>query len=252
MKVVIIGSGNVASVLGRLVKNAGHDILQVLSRNTDHAAFLAKELGSTFAVTKEGINMNADLYLVAVTDAALHDVEHYCHLGGRLVVHTAGAVSIDVLKNASSSYGILYPLQSLRKENTEPGRDIPLLIDGNTPAVISAIETFALTLSSTVVKAKDEERLKLHVAAVFVNNFTNHLYMLAEDYCNKERINFKLLLPLIMETASRLRHHSPASMQTGPAARKDITTLDKHLRELSAYPKLKNIYLKMSDSIMNY
>jgi hypothetical protein len=94
--------------------------------------------------------------------------------------------------------------------------------------------------------------LKLHVAAVFVSNFTNHLYMLAADYCNKEGLDFEMLHPLIVETASRLRNHPPAEMQTGPAIRKDITTLDKHLRELSAYPKLKNIYLKMSDSIMNY
>ena len=252
MKIVIIGSGNVASVLGRLVKRAGHEILQVLGRNAEHASLLAKELETTFSINKAEINMDADLYLAAVTDAALNEVEHYCQLGERLVVHTAGAVPIDVLKNASSNYGVLYPLQSLRKESKDVQTDIPLLIDGNTPAAIDAIEKFALTISSTVVVVSDDQRLKLHVAAVFVNNFTNHLYMLAADYCNKEGLDFKMLLPLIVETASRLRDHLPGDMQTGPAIRKDITTLDKHLRELSAYPKLKNIYLKMSDSIMNY
>ena len=114
------------------------------------------------------------------------------------------------------------------------------------------IENFALTLSSKVSYANDEQRLKLHVAAVIVNNFTNHLYTLAADYCADEGLDFKMLQPLIEETALRLRDHRPADVQTGPAARKDMATLDKHLSILSQHPVLKKIYLRMSDSIMNH
>jgi predicted short-subunit dehydrogenase-like oxidoreductase (DUF2520 family) len=115
---------------------------------------------------------------------------------------------------------------------------------------MTLVEDFAQTISGTVAKAGDVERLKLHVAAVVVSNFTNHLYALAEDFCKKENIDFKLLAPLIKETAQRVEAHSPASVQTGPALRNDVFTLDKHLRLLSNHPKLKYIYLKLTDSIM--
>jgi hypothetical protein len=91
----------------------------------------------------------------------------------------------------------------------------------------------------------------LHVAGVVVNNFTNHLYAVAEDFCGKENIDFKLLFPLIQETAQRLNHFSAKDVQTGPALRNDVFTLDKHLRILSAHPKLKYLYLKLTNSIMN-
>lgn len=252
MKVVIIGSGNVASVLGRLIKKAGHDVLQVLSRSDENSGSLAAELGAESANNKEEISREGDFYLVAVTDSALNDIDQSCNFGSKLVVHTAGAVPMDVLKKSAVNYGVMYPLQSLRKEHPVLQGDIPLLIDGNSPGVFSAIEQFALSISSNVTPTTDAQRLKLHIAAVFVNNFTNHLYMLASDYCNKEGLDFKMLLPLITETVLRLKDQMPADVQTGPAARKDITTLDKHLRELSVYPALRNIYLKMSDSIMNY
>ncbi len=251
MKVVIIGSGNVATVLGRLISSAGYDILQVYSRRAENAVRLAEELGCTSTDQWGEIRKDANLYLVSLADNALNDMNQLGNLGDKLVVHTAGSITKDVLEKNSANYGVLYPLQSLRKENTDVSADIPFLIDGNTEEVIAGLEQFGLTLSSSVERATDEQRLKLHVAAVIVSNFTNHMYTLAADYCTHAGVNFKMLQPLIEETALRLRKHAPADMQTGPAIRKDITTLDKHLRELSVYPKLRNVYLKLSDSIMN-
>lgn len=251
MKVVIIGAGNVGSVLARLIKNAGHEIIQVVSRDIAHAALLADELGTQYTDLKGTISKDGGLYLVSIKDAALSEIHLCCNVGNNLIVHTAGSVSKDVLEKASANYGVLYPLQSLRKENRHLCQDIPILVDGNTEDNIKLIETFAHTISSSVNRATDEQRIKLHVAAVIVSNFTNHLYELAADYCGKVGVNFKLLQPLIEETALRLRDHAPTDMQTGPAVRKDITTLDKHLREITTYPKLRNIYLKITDSIMN-
>ena len=129
--------------------------------------------------------------------------------------------------------------------------EIPFLIDGNNEAVIKTIYDFAKTLSGDVQVINDEDRLKLHTAAVIVSNFTNHLYAIAEDFCKKEHVSFDLLKPLIMETAARIKDQSPGDVQTGPAVRKDIHTLDKHLRILSQYPKLRTTYLRLTDSIMN-
>jgi predicted short-subunit dehydrogenase-like oxidoreductase (DUF2520 family) len=250
MRIVIIGSGNVATVLGRLFKKNNHEVIQVMSRKQEHAKILADELGCSYT-NYEGItDMSADIYLVAITDGVLFDLDKSFRLGNKLIVHTAGSVSKEVLKDISNNYGSLYPFQSLRKEmNSFP--EIPFLVDGNTGEATTLIEDFAKTLSPVVIRTSDEERLKLHVAGVVVNNFTNHLYAIAEDFCTKEGLDFKLLLPLIKETTARIERFSPKDVQTGPAARNDVFTLDKHLRILSVHPKLKYLYLKLTDSIMN-
>ena len=249
MRVVIIGSGNVASVIGRLLKKNGHEVIQVLSRNTDHAKVLADELGCSWSGSSDTVDRSADLYLVAVSDSALYELNRSFYLGNKLIVHTAGSVSKDVLKEISANYGVIYPLQSLRREMSYE-EAIPLLIDGNTDETVTLLEDLARTISARVTRASDDDRLKLHVAAVVVSNFTNHLYVLAEEFCQKENVDFNLLVPLIKETAVRVEKHSPATVQTGPAVRNDIFTLDKHLRLLANYPRLKYIYLKLTDSIM--
>lgn len=251
MKVVIIGAGNVGTVLGRLIVKAGHEVIQVISRDASNARWLAGQLGCAHFATAGGIDHSGEIYLVAMPDAALNKIHGVYTLGDKLVVHTAGAISKDILKPVSSRYGIIYPLQSLRKENPELQQEIPILIDGNAEEIIKTIESFALTISSKVKRSTDEERLKLHVAAVLVSNFTNHLYKLASDYCIVERVDFKMLQPLIEETALRMRNYSPKEMQTGPAARNDAITLDKHVLALSAHPNIKSIYLEITKSIMN-
>jgi predicted short-subunit dehydrogenase-like oxidoreductase (DUF2520 family) len=250
MNIVMIGSGNVATTLGRLVQKNNHKVIQVTSRKAEHAKMLADELQAAHTDYNGALDKSADLYIIAVSDTALHEcVQHY-NILDKLIMHTAGSVTKDVLKNVSYNYGVLYPLQSLRKE-MELLPDIPFLVDGNNEAVVKAIYEFALTLSPDVQVIGDEDRLKLHAAAVIVSNFTNHLYAIAEDFCKKENVNFDLLKPLIMETAARIKYQSPGAVQTGPAVRKDIHTLDKHLRLLSNYPKLRTTYLRLTDSIMN-
>lgn len=251
MRVVIVGAGNVATVLGRLIKKAGHQILQVVSRDAANAEILATELNCAFTDTNGIIYKTAELYLVAVTDDAMINLEERYHLGNRFVVHTAGAVSKEILKSVTNNYGVLYPLQSLRKQNMNLQQDIPFLIDANSDEKLSLLQDFAHSISTNVSKATDEQRLKLHLAAVLVSNFSNHLYALAAEYCIKEGADFKLLLPLIEETALRLRNHWPSEMRTGPAIRKDIITLQKHLGLLAKHPSILNVYLKMTDSIMN-
>lgn len=229
MNVGIIGTGNVATVLGKKIQQAGHTVNLVNARGG-----------------LDTIDKTADMYIVAVSDSALYELP--LRLGDKLVVHTAGSVSKDVLQPVSSSYGVLYPLQSLRKE-LEPVTAIPLLIDANNDAGFQALKTFAATISEQVDRADDAQRMKLHVAAVVASNFTNHLYALAENYCKKEDLDFSLLYPLILETARRIQLFSPAQMQTGPAVRNDEATITRHLSLLQAYPALQQLYRDLTDSI---
>lgn len=249
MKVALVGSGNVATVLAKVIHNAGHEIVQVLGRNENHAKLLADKFNCSYGSFKTTTYKDADIYLLAITDTALYHLDQYVQLDKKLVVHTAGSVSKEVLKNISSQYGIIYPLQSLIK-TAEKLPEIPLLIDGSNEQIIATIQDFAKTLSGNVTVADDQERLKFHVAAVLVNNFTNHLFAMADEFCEKESIDFKKLYPLIDETVNRIKINSPGEVQTGPAIREDIYTLGKHLQILSAHPDLKYLYLKLSESIL--
>ena len=249
MKVVIVGTGNVATVMGKVIHNSGHQIVQIIGRNEDRAKELAKNFNCTSGNIVSQKYEEADIYILAITDTALYHLDQYIQLGNKLVVHTAGSVSKEVLKNISANYGIIYPLQSLVKDFTVHP-DIPFLIDGNNIENKTFIAEFCNTFSSNISYADDSERLKYHVAAVLVNNFTNHLFAMAEEFCIIEDIEFDKLYPLIDETINRLKIHSPQKLQTGPAIREDIYTLGKHLQILSSHPELKYLYLKLSESIL--
>lgn len=252
MDIVIIGSGNVATVLGRKFKAAGHSILQIYSRNMSVASKLAYEWDTESTNYKSLVNRDAEVYIIAVPDDAIDDVIKDLRLPGKVVAHTAASVPKDVLKDVSSHYGVFYPLQSLRKEMISLP-DTPIFFDGSDEKAKKKLETLAHSISEEkVVHAGDDARLKLHVAAVIVSNFTNHLYALAEDYCRKEGLDFKQLLPLIDETEARIKEISPKIAQTGPAIRHDKETLEKHLHLLSGHPQLKSIYLLLTESIQQF
>jgi predicted short-subunit dehydrogenase-like oxidoreductase (DUF2520 family) len=195
------------------------------------------------------LETSATLYLMAVSDHAIPGLAKELSLPGKLVAHTAGAVSKDVFKGISDHYGVLYPLQSLRKE-LPVMLEIPILVDGNNTATMATLVDFAKTFSGQVESARDDERLKLHLAAVVVNNFANQLYLLTENFCKKEQVNFNLLLPLIRETALRLQWLSPMNAQTGPAVRNDQETILKHIELLHHYPELLEVYQLLTRNII--
>jgi predicted short-subunit dehydrogenase-like oxidoreductase (DUF2520 family) len=251
MDVVIIGTGNVATVFGRLIVNKGHKIIEIVGRGKAATASLAKICKAYANTDLSAINNTADIYLIAVVDTAIENVAKQLTLQNKLVVHTAGSVSINVLNKINSGHGVLWPLQTLRKE-MKVIPEIPIVIDANSEATYTALLAFTKTLTDTVFRANDAKRIKLHLAAVMVSNFTNHLYALADDYCRKESLEFKLLLPLIQETSNRIINNAPRNVQTGPAARKDEATINNHLNLLKASPTLYKIYQLMSDSIKDF
>ena len=257
MKIVLLGSGNVATVLGRLFCKAHHTVTQVFSRSAESSQILAAELtsvsGNPVAFTNniQDLDQGADLYLLCVSDNALQKAASWLKLGDQLVAHTAGGVSKKVLSNVSANYGVLYPLQSLRKEMSRVP-EIPFLVDGNTSRSLTTLSDLAFQISPHVQQADDEIRLKLHIGAIIVNNFTNHLFTLAADYCERESIDFSLLMPLIREGAERLQFASPGALQTGPAVREDTATIQDHERLLASHPRLLAIYTTLTSSIRQY
>jgi predicted short-subunit dehydrogenase-like oxidoreductase (DUF2520 family) len=251
MNIIIIGSGNVATVLGRAIHSAGHRIVQVFSYHPEHAERLAILLQAKPVSSLEALEKKADLILVAIPDDAYRTFIPDLPPLDSFVVHTAGSVSMEVLKPTGNRYGVLYPLQSFRRELETPP-EFPLLIDASNAENMEWLRRFAMGLSSTVIQATDDLRLRYHLGAVLVNNFTNHLFTLTESWCRAEGISFRLLEPLIAETAGRLKRKAPASLQTGPAFRNDTQTLKNHLDILESYPELSNLYKVLTESIRTF
>ncbi|HVZ95323.1 MAG TPA: Rossmann-like and DUF2520 domain-containing protein [Chitinophagaceae bacterium] len=251
MKVVILGSGNVGTVLCELITKSDNELVQVVSRNPDHARALASRYNTQAGALTDGQFAGGDIYIVALIDAALDSIEKVAALKNKFVVHTAGSAPMSVLKGLSSAYGVLYPLQSLSKSLDELP-EIPFLVEGNNKETQHRITEFARSLSDNVINVTEHERMFYHIAAVFAANFTNHMYAIAEEICRKEKIDFKVLLPIINEVSSRVESISPYDLQTGPAIRDDILTLNKHIQALSAFPDVKYLYLKLSESILKF
>ncbi|MDE3214554.1 MAG: DUF2520 domain-containing protein [Bacteroidota bacterium] len=249
MKIVLIGSGNVATALGSMILGAGHEITQVVSRNIDHAIALGSRLGAKGVALTEPEFAPADLYIVAISDAALTSIDKVSALKDKFVVHTAGSVSMDVLSNLTSQFGVLYPLQTLSK-STDKIPSTPFLVEGNSKETLDRITRFAQSISDHVREGSENDRLNYHIAAVFASNFTNHLFAVTEAFCEKERIDFRFLIPLINEVTQRINTNSPFEVQTGPAVREDIFTVNRHLQKLSSHADLKYLYLKLSESIL--
>jgi predicted short-subunit dehydrogenase-like oxidoreductase (DUF2520 family) len=251
MQVTIIGTGNVATVLGKLMVAKGHIINQVCGRNIDTVKFLATQINARPVMDLVNINNESDIYIIAVSDKSIKSICEQVHFENKILLHTAGSVSINVLKNTSKNYGVLYPIQSLRKA-MDINTPIPFLIDGNDIDTRLAIDIFTRSFSKQVEFGDDDKRLKLHTAAVFACNFVNFMYLQSANFCEANNIDFSLLQSLIEETATRLRTHHPKEVFTGPAVRKDTATIEKHLLQLKENPQAQELYELISDMIMKY
>lgn len=246
MIISIIGTGNVATILGKKWLAAGVVIKEVYGRNFSNAQVLATALNAKAISNTSELDINVDAFIIALTDTAIATIQ--LPFTQTIVLHTAGSVSKNALSNFSNNCGVIYPIQSLTKE-TSLHVNIPFALDGNNETTRNFATNLAQTISNQVDFLGDEERIKIHVAAVVSCNFTNYLYHLAQDYCSKEDINFNLLLPLINQTAQRLQAHLPKEVFTGPAIRKDEATLQKHKQLLENYPKQKEVYKWFSEAI---
>lgn len=249
MKVVIIGSGNVATILAKKLFHANVQIIQVFSKTINHAEELAKQVNATAINSFNNINNSADAYIIAVKDDVIGEIATKLQLHDKLIVHTAGSVSKNILKNSSANFGVLYPIQSIRK-NMNLEIDIPFAIDANNNESLEVIQTIVNRISLTSLHYNDEQRFKLHIAAVFACNFVNYLYLQSEMFCQKEGLQFSVLQPLIEETANRLKEFSAKDVVTGPAVRGDFSTIQKHLEILEDYPEQKLVYKTISDLIV--
>ena len=245
IKIVLLGAGNVGTHLCRALQNKeGLEIIQWYNRSLNS---LEKELVS-FAVTQ---NLNdiieADLYIISVSDTAIPAISKALEGKNGLIAHTAGSIPMEVL-GAHQNHGIFYPLQTFSKQKEVDFNQIPLCLEANQPENLNLLKKFAQSLGGPVHLIDSAQRKALHVAAVFVNNFTNHLFTIGEELCKAHKVPFSVLQPLIAETADKIKHLPPSAAQTGPAARGDQKILKDHLQYLTKESHQK-LYQLISASI---
>jgi predicted short-subunit dehydrogenase-like oxidoreductase (DUF2520 family) len=211
ISVLLIGKGNVGSHLYNAFLNAdGITVTQISARNLENIP-------------------QADLTIIAVSDDAIAEVSS--KIKNDLVVHTSGSVSINDLKNDSRK-GVFYMLQTFSKDKKVDFSEVPFCLEAENINDYKTLEIVAKSIGKKIYPISSEQRNTLHVAAVFVNNFTNHLYKIGNDICKENKVPFEILHSLIKETASKIETLSPEKSQTGPAIRNDEKTIKNHLNLL--------------------
>ena len=243
--VVILGFGN----LGYHVCNALHNssyisIIQIYNRNKIKLTSELKHIAFTTDVSEL---KEADLYIIAIPDDAIRPFSESLSIRNKLVIHTSGSAAISELSDKNRK-GVFYPLQTFSNNRGVFFKEIPICIEAENDSDLNLLRSIGEVLSEKVVEINSEARAKLHLAAVFVNNFVNHLYAIGEEITAQNNLSFELLLPLITETARKIETMSAAEAQTGPAIRRDKKTIEKHLHLLIDSPH-EEIYKRLTTAI---
>ncbi len=248
IKITIIGSGNVAQhLIDAFAKSDAVEIIQVFSRTEKQISLL---LDSSKITNDWNALREADLYIIAVSDDAIASVSSQLPFENRLVVHTSGSAPLTSL-NDKNRKGVFYPLQTFTKGKPIDFKTIPFCLETQSENDYEIVEKVACAISDSIYKINSQQRKALHVAAVFVNNFTNYLYQLGNEICEENQVSFEILKPLILETAEKLLTLSPKDAQTGPAKRNDISTIEAHESFLSNENQ-STIYKILTQSIQNH
>jgi predicted short-subunit dehydrogenase-like oxidoreductase (DUF2520 family) len=244
------GAGRVAASLCREMYLAGHNIKMIVSVTEKHGRSLAVSCKAQWS-NDLTYSDKTDIIIVAVPDHCLEEVLHTIRAKPEtLVVHTAGSFGFEVFPEEIKRKGIFYPLQTFSLERRIVFKDLPVMIESSDKYSSGILEDLSESIGTNIHLTNTEQRRMLHLAAIFVCNFTNHLLRAGKEVALKAGFPFEVLRPLIEETFSKAMAIGPENAQTGPAARNDMNTIGKHLGLLSFSPELYRIYNEMTQSII--
>jgi len=252
--IIIIGTGNLATNLAPALEQNGLVVKIVYGRTLKSAGEIADNLYQATATDSlDFSHFEAGLFIIAVTDDAIEEISRELILPeNAIVLHTSGSKGINILGYAGSpNIGVLYPLQTFSKNKRTKFDTIPILVEGDNKYTEKIVRVLALKLSKDVIISTSSDRRKIHLAAIFVGNFTNSLFFQARQIMNSVNADWSLLAPLIEETINKSLALGPENAQTGPAARADLEVLDEHIQMLEEFPDLKETYQLISQQILN-
>lgn len=251
-RVSFVGAGNVAFNLAPVLYNAGIQVRHIVSRNMDMARKLAAQLNAKPTDSLNEIDRNTDVVFLTLPDDSIGEnakqlSENFNFKG--VMVHTSGSTPLDDLLEIYPRAGVFYPLQTFTSDHPVAFGEIPVCIESDDETITLALEGLARRISNDVRRINSAQRAIIHLGAVFACNFTNHLYATAFDILRQSAVDPSILLPLIRETASRLKRGEPRDLQTGPAVRGDGRIMSKHLSMLANDKSAAEIYRILSNHI---
>lgn len=247
IRIGLVGTGNVAIALAREIRrHEAFTLVQLIGRDKNK---IPKGLIDIPFSDQFNALPTCDMILIAVSDHAIQEVSNQLPLTDAVVAHTSGASSMDLLSNHKHR-GVFYPLQTFSKQQPLTWSEIPILWEGNNKLVDEKLESLSQLLSPLAVQSDEKQRLSMHLAAVVVNNFTNHLYAEAHRFCKSKHVNFDLLVPLIEETTRKIKQLDPRESQTGPASRGDMQTVQRH-KAVPMTEELSDIYSLFTSQLLN-
>lgn len=251
MKIIILGSGRLATQLALALCEAGLPPLQIYSRTMAHAQRLAHKLSPQTEPIDSiaALRLDADYYILALSDAALPDLIAQMPSVDAVLAHTAGSVPMSVFEGKTSSYGVFYPLQTFSLDRKLNFAEIPLYIEANGTESLAKLNALASKVSKHCYEADSSQRKALHLAAVFACNFTNHMYSISQALLSESHLPPSSLAALISETAAKAALMPAIDAQTGPAMRGDASTMQAHQQLLTAHPEWQELYTMLSDDI---
>lgn len=250
-KITIVGAGNVGHNFGLGFKQAGYIIKEIYSRTQRSALLLSKTLHCEFTTDIKSLSKDTDLIILAVNDDILADLISQIEIKDKPIVHTSGSTPISVFENQGfDQYGIFYPVQSFSKNETESLHPIPICVEGSDDKMHDLLLSLARSVSTKVFSMDSSKRKALHVAAVFANNFTNHMFHIADDLLRQHNISFEVIRPLLEKTSNKIKTERPINVQTGPAVRDDKKVIDSHLEYLKEQGDYQAIYELVTKSIL--
>ena len=244
MKIAILGSGNVAYHLAKMFKEKNIPISQIFGRNEKDLQEISEQFEIPFSTTELA---DAELYFIAVNDAAVAAISKNIKNQNSLVAHTSGSLPKEILEG-NYRKASFYPLQTFSKSKMLQYSEIPFFVEAENEADSQILENLALKISEKVMKSDYEKRKYIHLTAVFACNFVNHLFARAKEISDSQHIPFDYFLPLIKETTLKIEKIEPKLAQTGPAIRNDEKILQLHEALITEEEHLK-IYQVMNESI---
>ena len=247
-KIAIVGAGNVAYTLCKLLKSKEIEPFCIFVRNPEKIEKVHSDLDVEVVSSFEKV-LESDLVIIAVKDDAISDIAPYLIDYKGLVVHTSGTKPSGVL-NGVKRYGVFYPLQTMSKEREISFDEIPLLIYANSNDDLAKLRTFAEIFSSKVYECDDKQRKAIHLSAVYVSNFTNVMLEIGDKLLKNNNLSLEIMKPLVMEMIEKSFEISPEKALTGPARRGDFATIAEHEKMLAYNPDELAIYMILTDYII--
>jgi len=245
--ITIIGTGNVALQLSKLFLKNNFKIDCIYGRSNFSDSQIDKHL---FTDKISDISKNSDLYLVAVSDDSYIDLLKNISLKNKFIVHTSGSLDSEKLDSFSKRWGCLYPIQTIKKNQQIEWDNIPFYIEASNNNDLELLTDFCHANNLHYSVQNSNQRNKTHIAAVAANNFIYYLLSTIKEYCDKNKINFKNLKPLLDQSLNNVLNFPAHQLQTGPAIRKDLKLIEKHLESLKSEKDLKEIYQLFSEKII--